>query len=147
MSEIKIQDASFADIYADMHTVCFEKGWNESMMRQMLLLPGALGLIAYEDDKPTGFILYAFSPEQADIVAVGVLPEFRGKKVSDELMEKSFKSLQDKGVREIFLEVAVDNNHAIDLYQRHGFIQVGKRQKYYQRGDEKVDALLMRVDL
>lgn len=50
MSEIKIRDASFAQTYADIHCACFAKGWNEAMMRQMLLLPGSLGLIAYQHD-------------------------------------------------------------------------------------------------
>lgn len=147
MPEIKIRDASFARTYADIHCACFTKGWNESMMRQMLLLPGSLGLIAYQNDQPVGIVVYAYSPGQADIVTFGVLPEYRGKHISDELMEASFISLANEEIKEIFLEVAVDNIHAIDLYRRHGFQQVGCRPNYYVRGDVKTDALVMRVEL
>ncbi|MBR4127417.1 MAG: ribosomal protein S18-alanine N-acetyltransferase [Alphaproteobacteria bacterium] len=147
MPEIKIRNADFARTYADIHSVCFAHGWNESTMRQMLLMPGAVGLIAYEREKPVGIVLYAYSPEQADIVTFGILPDYRGKHVSDKLMDKSFAFLKEKGIKEIFLEVAVDNEHAIALYRRHGFEQVGRRSNYYVRGDVKTDALVMRVDL
>lgn len=147
MPEVKVQDARFARTYADIHCACFKKGWNEAMMRQMLLLPGALGLIAYQEGEPAGIIMYAYSPGQADIVTLGVLPEYRGRQVSDQLMESSFSSLLDQGIHEVFLEVAVDNPHAIGLYRRHGFKQVGKRPNYYDRGEERIDALVMRADL
>ncbi len=147
MSEVKVCDASFAKTYADIHCACFAKGWNESMMRQTLLLPGALGLIAYQDGVPAAIGVYAYSTEQADIVTFGVLPAFRGKHVSDELMDTAFSSLAGQGIRELFLEVAVDNPHAIALYERHGFKQVGRRPNYYVRGDVKTDALVMRAEL
>ena len=101
MQEIKECDASFAKTYADIHSACFKKGWNEATMRQMLLMPGALGMIAYEDSKPAGIIMYAFSPGQADIVALGVLPESLGKKISDALFAKSFLLCLDSGVIDI----------------------------------------------
>ncbi len=144
MSKIEIKDVDCADVFADIHSFCFEKGWNESTMRQLLLMPGALGLIAYEGNIPVGFIVYAYSTDQADIVSLGVLPSFRGKKISDELMKTSFKELQKKGVKEVFLEVAVNNLHAIALYERSGFENVGKRLNYYVRGDVKTDALIMK---
>ena len=79
MSEIKVRNADFAQTYSDIHCACFVHGWNESVMRQMLLMPGSVGLIAYnQEDKPIGIVMYAYSPEQADIVTFGVLPEYRG---------------------------------------------------------------------
>lgn len=147
MPEIKIRDADFAKTYADIHSACFSHGWNESTMRQMLLMPGAVGWIAYNRDEPVGIVMYAYSPEQADIVTFAVLPEYRGKHVSDELMRESFHFLTEHGIKEIFLEVAVDNEHAIALYRRHGFQQVGRRPNYYVRGDVKTDAFVMRAEL
>ena len=52
--------------------------------------------------------------------------------------------MKQNGVADLFLEVAVNNPHAIELYRRHSFKQVGKRPNYYTRGDEKIDALVMR---
>ena len=62
-------------------------------------------------------------------------------------MDEGFKNLANQGISELFLEVAVDNPHAIALYERHGFERVGKRPNYYVRGDVKTDALVMRAAL
>lgn len=147
MPQVTICGAAFADVYAEMHKACFSKAWNESMMRQTLLMPGALGLIAFENETPAGFVIDAYSVDQADIVTLGVTPAFRGKKIGDTLLEASFDKLKRNGVADLFLEVAVNNPHAIELYRRHNFKQVGKRPNYYTRGTEKIDALVMKREL
>ncbi|MCQ2914691.1 MAG: GNAT family N-acetyltransferase [Alphaproteobacteria bacterium] len=154
MPKIEVVGAESADIFADLHSKCFKKAWNESMMRQTLLLPGSVGFIAYDEKTmmPVGFIIYAYTTSQdntgtADIITVGVIPEYRGKGFSDLLFNNSFVILKSFGVGEVFLEVAVDNAHALNLYRRTGFEQVGKRPQYYVRGNEKIDALVFKYSL
>ena len=48
-----------------------------------------------------------------------------------------------KGVKHIFLEVAVDNAPARAMYEQLGFVQVGVRPKYY----DGIDAIVMRKDI
>ncbi len=143
MPEIVIRDADYAADYAALHARCFKKAWNESMMRQTLLLSGALGLMAYDAETPAGFLIYAYGGDQADIVTFGVVPEYRGKGFSDALLNGSFAFLKIRNIDRVFLEVAVDNPHAISLYRRTGFEQIGKRPQYYRRGNEAIDALVM----
>ena len=48
----------------------------------------------------------------------------------------------------IWLEVAADNAAARGLYAALGFIEYGRRSKYYKRaGNLAVDAVLMRLDI
>jgi ribosomal protein S18 acetylase RimI-like enzyme len=48
----------------------------------------------------------------------------------------------------MFLEVAVDNPGAQQLYEEHGFERVGLRPDYYQRANGKrANAYTMRCDL
>ncbi len=147
MPKVEIKDVDCANVFANIHSLCFDKGWNESTMRQLLLMPGALGFIAYEGNIPAGFIVYAYSTDQADIVSFGVAPSFRGKKISDTLVQTSFKELQKKGIKEVFLEVSVENRYALSFYERIGFENVGKRLNYYTKGNEKTDAFIMKVIL
>ena len=44
----------------------------------------------------------------------------------------------------IVLEVADDNAAARGLYASAGFVAVGRRTRYYRRGGETIDALLLR---
>ena len=55
---------------------------------------------------------------------------------------------RQRQVAQAFLEVAVDNEDAIALYERLGFRRAGKRLHYYDRGEAGwMDALVMRLDL
>ena len=50
-----------------------------------------------------------------------------------------------RGAREVFLEVRADNPTAQALYASEGFVEVGRRPRYYQPDD--VDAVVMKLDL
>ena len=103
----------------------------------------AAHIVLYDGETPAGFLIYAYGGDQADIVTFGVVPEYRGKGFSDALLNGSFAFLKIRNVDRVFLEVAVDNPHAISLYRRTGFEQIGKRPQYYRRGNEAIDALVM----
>jgi ribosomal-protein-alanine N-acetyltransferase len=83
--------------------------------------------------------------DQAEILTVGVIPDARrrgiGRKLLDELVERA----ADRGARELFLEVRVDNDAARQLYERNGFTELGRRRGYYDHG--RVDAVVMRREV
>ena len=59
-------------------------------------------------------------------------------------MERS----QRIGATSMFLEVAADNESAQALYTTFGFVEVGRREGYYQRPDgSRMNAFTMRADL
>ncbi|MGN0904297.1 MAG: ribosomal protein S18-alanine N-acetyltransferase [Alphaproteobacteria bacterium] len=147
MPEIIRRDDSFAAVYAALHAACFDKAWNEPAMRQILRMPGAFGFLAVEKDEVAGFILCSRATDEAEIVSVGVRPEFRRTGMAERLIHEAFSTARRQGARVFFLEVAVDNPAAVALYEKTGFRKVGKRKGYYERGDERIDALVMRADL
>lgn len=52
------------------------------------------------------------------------------------------------GAAILFLEVAVDNEPALRLYETLGFAQAGRRQAYYARKDgPSADALTLKAEL
>ena len=53
------------------------------------------------------------------------------------------KYAKDKKIENITLEVRSDNEKAIYLYKKYGFIPVAKREKYYN----DVDGILMEKEL
>ncbi len=63
-------------------------------------------------------------------------------------MQAGLAVARAEGATEAFLEVAVDNDGAIALYEGLGFRRAGLRKSYYDRGAAGcVDALVMRLDL
>lgn len=78
----------------------------------------------------------------ADIMTVAVAPAYRGTGVGDTLVGELLARAAARGAESVLLEVRADNRPAIALYERHGFVIISTRRRYYQPGD--VDALVMR---
>ena len=52
------------------------------------------------------------------------------------------------GAKRIFLEVAEDNAAGLALYRKLGFVEAGRRKRYYERpGNARVDALTLVLTL
>ncbi len=50
-------------------------------------------------------------------------------------------------MKSMLLEVRVSNQHALSLYQSFGFELIARRKNYYQSGQQREDALILRYDL
>ncbi len=78
------------------------------------------------------------------ILTIDVLPEYRRSGVGSRLLLAAEQRLQATGCSGIVLEAAVDNQTALSFYQRHGFSQFNKVERYYPNG---TDAAILRKDL
>ena len=63
----------------------------------------------------------------------------RGAGIATAMLTLMEHEIKKAGVKTIFLEVSAENAPAIALYKKCGFIQNGRRPKYY----DGVDAILM----
>lgn len=95
-----------------------------------------------------GFVLLARQPFDAEIQAVGVLPERRGQGVGDALVRAAREAAERFKSERLLLEVRAGNAAAIALYGRHGFSVDGRRKNYYPPASssasaKREDALLM----
>jgi ribosomal-protein-alanine N-acetyltransferase len=53
-----------------------------------------------------------------------------------------------KGMESLLLEVRPSNTRAIVIYERYGFVRIGRRKAYYPAaGDAREDAIVMRFTL
>ncbi|AMM22255.1 hypothetical protein AX769_06270 [Frondihabitans sp. PAMC 28766] len=82
------------------------------------------------------------SPD-SDIQTIAVAPGARRHGIARDLMQRMMAEAIDRGARETFLEVRVDNPGAQALYESLGFEGIAVRPRYYM--PDGVDALVMRV--
>jgi ribosomal-protein-alanine N-acetyltransferase len=123
------------------------KAWREDEFEDLLEGEGIFGFLA-DDDAPLGLILCRVAAGEVEILTVGVTPDARRRGVALALMIAGLDQAREAGAGEAFLEVAVDNEGAIALYELMGFARAGLRKAYYDRGPEGfADALVMRLDL
>jgi [ribosomal protein S18]-alanine N-acetyltransferase len=78
------------------------------------------------------------------VLTVAVAPAARRQGVATGLLHAARAEIRARRGRAVFLEVAPGNSAARALYQRFGFVEVGRRRGYYADGS---DALVLRVKL
>ena len=119
---------------ANLHQKCFpNKPWSADDFRD--LKNSGCEIIMSEN----GFIVYRIAVDEAEIITIGVNPDFRRQGIAAAMVGIIEKTLKNQGVKKIFLEVASNNIAAQKLYENSGFVRVGLRPKYY----DGVDAILM----
>ena len=88
-------------------------------------------IIVYEEEKIMGFMIYDLIYDRCEIEYIGVLEEYRNKKIATRLLEY----LNNYELSNITLEVNINNLPAIKLYEKNGFKIASKRKKYYNKDD------------
>ncbi|HEX2940629.1 MAG TPA: GNAT family N-acetyltransferase [Rhodopila sp.] len=130
-----------ADLMAAIHAAAFPQRecWSADIFRLQLALPGVLGLI-YPD---AGFVLVRIVADESEILTLAVTPARRRQNIGTMLLSKAIEAVRLAGADALFLEVSVVNKPARALYTHAGFVEVGRRPRYYADG---TDALVLRRD-
>jgi len=137
--------AGSAEPLASLHAACFpEDPWDAEALGRILALHGAFGFVAWERDTPVGFALARDLGEEGEILTLGVVPDSRRRGLGRALLRAVLDRARRRSIPSIVLEVAADNAPARRLYAAAGFSAAGRRPRYYRRGEQMVDALLLR---
>jgi ribosomal-protein-alanine N-acetyltransferase len=125
----------FETLYAIDHA-CYEPtiAYSRRELRNYLRFPGAECVVAEAESKIIGFCLTEHEGDWGYIVTMDVLAEHRRQGVATALLLEAERRLAAKGVREVALETATDNETAIAFWQKHGYRSVGVREGYYPGG-------------
>ena len=136
--------ADDAGILAD---ICKKTGlhsWSEDAFVRESENPIAYYVIAEWDEKPVGFAGIWCVVDEAQVMNVGVIPEYHQRGYGFQLMEALCDHGKKVGCTTITLEVKAGNTAALALYAKCGFIQTGLRKDYYP---DHSDGILMAKDL
>ncbi|MPZ57080.1 MAG: ribosomal-protein-alanine N-acetyltransferase [Rhizobiales bacterium] len=137
-----------AEAIAALHAASFRRGWSDSEMEQLLVDPNVVADRALLGRDLVGFILTRRAADEAEILSIAVDKGARGRGLGRKLLRRNLQRLAGLDVRAVFLEVGAENAPALALYDRMGFEEVGKRERYYGH-DLTLDstALVLRREL
>jgi ribosomal-protein-alanine N-acetyltransferase len=140
--------AAECEAMARVHAEAFgAKAWRADEFEDLLEGEGIYGFFA-DGEIPLGLILCRVAAVEMEVLTLGVAHAARRKGVGRALMTAALPAARERSASECFLEVAVDNDPAIALYDALGFRKTGLRKSYYDRGPAGfTDALVMRLDL
>ena len=92
-----------------------------------------------------GFAVMHLCGDEAEVESVAVDEGFRRRGIGRRLMQAVMDWSREQGARSIGLEVREGSVGARALYGDCGFVETGRRARYYTDPDE--DAVLMRCEL
>jgi [ribosomal protein S18]-alanine N-acetyltransferase len=121
-------------VAAAIHAACFDDAWNDSAIAELLAMPGSFGYLATISDTSVGFAMALLLGEEAEILTLAVLPDFRRRGLGRCMLTTIVARCEQAGRSRLYLEVAEDNAAARELYRTAGFTAVGRRPGYYRRG-------------
>ena len=99
-----------------------------------------------EEDQIVGYagVLVVAAGVEADVLTVGVLPEYARQGIATYFMGELEKWSLSKQAPAMMLEVGTGNRAAITLYEKLGYENISTRKGYYGPG---LDAFVMRKEL
>lgn len=97
-------------------------------------LIGADGAAPMPGQAAAGFFLARHLVDEDELLLLAVAPLARNRGLGQTLLDQFAADARSRGSRRLILEMREDNP-AEHLYRRCGFIDVGRRTKYYRRPD------------
>jgi ribosomal-protein-alanine N-acetyltransferase len=129
---------------AAIEETCFSDPWSEASFRQAVENPGVFFRVATEggDSPVLGYVVAWFAAGEGEIANVAVVPAARGRGIGGMLLDAVIAAAGEHGAEALYLDVRESNSRARSLYQSRGFVEVGRRRRYYRRPAE--DAIVLR---
>jgi ribosomal-protein-alanine acetyltransferase len=121
--------------------------WSEAMMAAELASPHSIYLVVADSDRVIGYggVRAVRGAPDADIQTIALAEAARGTGRGRDLLVALLAEALAAGAKTVFLDVREDNSVARALYRSVGFLEVGRRPRYYQPDD--IDAVVMQLDL
>jgi ribosomal-protein-alanine N-acetyltransferase len=122
---------------AALHKRLFYPAWDEAAVTSLLEHPASTSLVAVAGEPKViaGFIIGQLAADEAEILSVGVAPDWQRAGLGKMLVEGLIRAVRRGEAKRLFLEVAADNAGAIALYKSLKFAETGRRKAYYQRAN------------
>lgn len=151
MREFKPDDL---DAVVKINKICLPENYSPSFFMDHYYENPKIFLVAAVDGEVVGYSMCriefgvsnlktAFARKGHEI-SIAVMQEHRGKRIGMSLMEASLQRVKTEGASEMYLEVRVSNNPAVELYKKLGFSADRISEGYYRDGES---AYIMTKDL
>ncbi|WP_347554469.1 ribosomal protein S18-alanine N-acetyltransferase [Robbsia sp. KACC 23696] len=145
---IVIRDMTSDDVAAIMAIEhrAYEFPWTDVNFLDSLR-SGYIGRIAErQGGELVGYAMLMPAVDDLHVLNLCVAPLFQGRGIGQQLLRDARRVALSRDIYAVLLEVRPSNTHAIRLYERFGFHEIGRRRNYYPaRNNTREDAIVMRV--
>ena len=139
---IRPMNAGDLDAVTAIEAATFARPWSrQSFQQELERNVAARYLVAEKNGQVVGYAGAWIILDESHITNIAITEAERGKGIGRKLTEALMQYLSNLGASYATLEVRVSNERAQHLYKSLGFVNVGKRKRYYEDNGE--DAFLM----
>ena len=128
----------------ELEQACFSMPWSAAEFRAALTQKN-FAAFALRRETLLAYISAYHAAGELEILNIAVAPAWRRKGLGSRLLGAALQAARKMDMHRAVLEVRVGNAPAIALYERTGFLPVGRRPGYY--ADTGEDALIYALDL
>ncbi|AIY41349.1 Ribosomal-protein-S18p-alanine acetyltransferase [Collimonas arenae] len=95
-----------------------------------------------------GYFFMMGALDEAHLLNISVHGDMHRRGIGKMLLDKVCILAHQSQMQSVLLEVRPSNTRAIEIYQRYGFAEIGRRRDYYPAaGDKREEAIVMRLSL
>ncbi len=125
----------------ELEAKTFKSPASLNLFKKLIENPDTINLVTKKGTELVAYLTAQRVLDEVHIFNMTVVPAYRRLGIAEKLLDILFRTSQDKGGKEVYLEVRVSNAPAISLYQKVGFTRLGIRKGYYHDNNE--DAMVM----
>jgi ribosomal-protein-alanine N-acetyltransferase len=152
-SRVRLRPATAADApaIAALEQATFSDPWSPDSFVHLVRNGDAFFTVADRGapgdvpQEPIGYVVAWFVLDEGEVANIAVSAAARGDGVGARLLDAALAEARRRGVLQVFLEVRESNTVARRLYASRGFLELGRRRRYYRHPVE--DALVLRCAL
>jgi ribosomal-protein-alanine N-acetyltransferase len=94
----------------------------------------------------SGYLLLMIMVDEAHLLNIAVRRDVQGTGIGRLLLDHAVTLTRERNLNSILLEVRPSNGHAVDVYERYGFVGIATRRGYYPAAENRrEDAIVMRL--
>jgi ribosomal-protein-alanine N-acetyltransferase len=144
--EVRTMRAEDVDAVVEIETQTFSSPWRKETFAELIGRPTLEMLVMeHAEEGIVGYAVLWCILDQGELANLAIVPRLRSKGLGARLMARVMDIGRERGVESMFLEVRGSNAHALELYRRFGFSQVGQRRGYYDHPKEDARILMAKL--
>ena len=121
--------------------------WSRLEINDLIKKNGFYSTIFLEQKRIEGFGMFFEIDNFLDLYSLFVSPKYRKRGIATTIIDCAVNHCKKKNLKKIVLEVNERNTKALNFYISRSFIKTGRRNNYYQLGENYFDAILMEMQI
>lgn len=142
-----MQRSDLEDVFALEQSV-YPHPWSMANFEDSLNSNYEAWVLRDRDGELLGYFLLMAVVDEAHLLNVAVSAEKQRQGLGRFLLNQAVACARGLGMESVLLEVRPSNTRALEIYERYGFEQIGRRKGYYPAANQqREDAVVMRFQV